>query len=156
MGVYTLVHCAEDPDEARAYGLWDSVYWWYKNNAEFTLKWELPNLSQEEQDAIFPLLKPSIDGDIDVDAYQSEDMIIVGDPDECLAQDPALRRGRRRQPALLHAVRRPAAREGAAPIELLGTHVIPELEKRGHRADCPAPRSPADLGRRHGHHLRDP
>ena len=30
--------------------------WWYKHLAEFTLQWELPNLTEEEQQAIFPLL----------------------------------------------------------------------------------------------------
>lgn len=135
VGVYTLVHCADDMDEARDYGLWDSVFWWYKNNAEFTLKWELPNLSPEEQEAVFPLLKPSIDGDIDVEAYQAEDMIIVGDPDECLRK--ILRYDEAGVDNLLCYMQ-----FGDLPpekvlrsIELLGTHVIPELEKRGHRAD---------------------
>ena len=53
-------------------------------NAEFTLKWELPNLTQEEQDAVFPLLRPSIEGNIDVNKYTNEDMIIIGEPDVCL------------------------------------------------------------------------
>ena len=33
---------------------------------------------------MFPLLKPSIEGNIDVDMYTREDMIIIGEPDECL------------------------------------------------------------------------
>ena len=40
---YTLVHCYDDADEAADYGLWESVNWWYKHLAEFTLQWELPD-----------------------------------------------------------------------------------------------------------------
>ena len=42
---------------ARSNGIWDSVWWWYKNLAEFTLEWEFPNLPQEERDKTFPLLQ---------------------------------------------------------------------------------------------------
>jgi len=133
VGVYTLVHCADDMQEAARYGLWESVFWWYRNNAEFTLKWELPNLSAEEQYAVFPMLKPSIDGQIDVDAYSREDMIIVGDPDQCLRK--ILRYADAGVDQLLCYMQ-----FGDLPpekvlrsIELLGEHVIPELERRGHR-----------------------
>jgi alkanesulfonate monooxygenase SsuD/methylene tetrahydromethanopterin reductase-like flavin-dependent oxidoreductase (luciferase family) len=42
VGAYTLVHCTDDIEEAAHYGLWDSVHWWYQNNAEYILEWELP------------------------------------------------------------------------------------------------------------------
>jgi len=136
VGVYTLVHCADDMQQAADYGLWDSVFWWYKHNAEFTLEWELPNLSEEEQYEVFPLLKPSIDGDIDVAGYAREDMIIVGDPDECLRK--ILRYAEAGVDHLLCYMQ-----FGDLPpekvlrsIELLGEHVIPELEKRGHRTEA--------------------
>lgn len=138
VGVYTLVHCTDSMTEAKNYGLWDSVFWWYKHNAEFTLEWELPNLSEEERDAVFPLLKPSIEGNIDVDAYAREDMIIVGEPDECLKK--ILRYDEAGVDHLLCYMQ-----FGDLPpekvlrsIELLGEHVIPELEKRGHRVDVTA------------------
>ena len=44
VAVYTLVHVYDDADEAADYGLWDSVTWWYRNLAEFQLKWELAHL----------------------------------------------------------------------------------------------------------------
>ncbi|HEV8298419.1 MAG TPA: LLM class flavin-dependent oxidoreductase [Acidimicrobiales bacterium] len=137
-GAYTLVHCTDDLDEAAAYGLWDSVRWWYKHLAEFTLEWELPNLSKEEQEAVFPLLKPSIEGNIDVNRYTDEDMIIVGTPDECL--EKILRYEEAGVDQLLCYVQ-----FGTLPhekvmrtIELLGTKVIPQLESRGHRVDYQA------------------
>ena len=37
----------DDADEAAGYGLWESVNWWYRHLAEFTLEWELPMLSEE-------------------------------------------------------------------------------------------------------------
>jgi len=138
VGAYTLVHCTDDPDEATKYGLWDSVTWWYRHLAEFTLEWELPNLSKEEQEAVFPLLKPAIEGNIDVQRYTNEDMIIVGTPEECL--EKILRYEQAGVDQLLCYVQ-----FGTLPhdkvmrcLELLGTEVIPQLEKRGHRVDYQA------------------
>ena len=84
VAAYTLVHVAETEAQAQANGIWDSVWWWYKNLAEFTLEWELPNVSQEEADRTFPLLKPQLDGTFKVATFDEADMIIVGDPDKCL------------------------------------------------------------------------
>jgi alkanesulfonate monooxygenase SsuD/methylene tetrahydromethanopterin reductase-like flavin-dependent oxidoreductase (luciferase family) len=84
VAAYTLVHCAATLEDCERNGIWDSVWWWYKNLAEFTLEWELPNLSQAERDATFPLLKKQIEGNFDVRDFHEADMIIVGDPDQCL------------------------------------------------------------------------
>jgi len=135
VGAYTLVHCTDDLDEAAGYGLWDSVRWWYQHLAQFTLQWEMPNLSAEEQEQVFPLLKPTIEGNIDIQRYTDEDMIIVGTPEECLGK--ILRYEQAGVDQLLCYVQ-----FGTLPhdrvmrnLELLGTQVIPELEKRGHRVD---------------------
>jgi alkanesulfonate monooxygenase SsuD/methylene tetrahydromethanopterin reductase-like flavin-dependent oxidoreductase (luciferase family) len=137
-GAFTLVHCVDDMDEAAGYGLWDAVTWWYKHLATFTLEWEMPNLTQEEQDAIFPLLKPVIEGDVDPQKYRDEDMIIIGTPEECL--EKFLRYDEASVDQLLCYVQ-----FGDLPhervmhsLELLGTKVIPELEARGHRVDATA------------------
>ena len=57
VAAYTLVHCAETMAKCEENGIWDSVWWWYKNLAEFTLEWEFPHFTQEEKDKIFPLLE---------------------------------------------------------------------------------------------------
>jgi alkanesulfonate monooxygenase SsuD/methylene tetrahydromethanopterin reductase-like flavin-dependent oxidoreductase (luciferase family) len=123
VGAYTLVHCCDALDEAADYGLWDSVGWWYRHLAEFTLAWELPNLPPEEQEAVFPLLKPQLEGEID----------ICGTPEMCL--EKILRYEEAGVDQLLCYVQ-----FGVLPhekvmrgLDLLGTRVIPELEKRGHR-----------------------
>lgn len=133
VGAYTLVHCCDDFEEAKGYGLWDSVRWWYRHLAEFTLEWEFPNLPAEEKDAIFPLLKPQVEGKTDINRYQEEDMIICGTPEMCL--EKILRYEEAGVDQLLCYVQ-----FGTLPhekvmhcLELLGTQVIPELEKRGHR-----------------------
>jgi alkanesulfonate monooxygenase SsuD/methylene tetrahydromethanopterin reductase-like flavin-dependent oxidoreductase (luciferase family) len=138
VGVYTLVHCCDDLEEAAGYGLWDSVAWWYRDLAEFTLKWELPNLPPAEQERIFPLLKPQTEGPVDVNRYTSEDMIIIGTPEECL--EKFIRYDEAGVDQLLCYVQ-----WGMLPhekvmrnLELLGTHVIPKLEARGHRVDATA------------------
>ena len=135
VGAYTLVHCYDDADEAAGYSLWESVSWWYKHLAEFTLEWELPNLSKEEQLAVFPLLEKILEGDIPVKHYQEEDMIIIGTPEECL--EKILRYEEAGVDHLLCYTQ-----WGTLPhekvmrgIELLGTKVIPELEARGHRVN---------------------
>ena len=138
VGVYTLVHAYDDADAAADYGLWDSVNWWYRHLAEFTLKWELPMLGVEEQKAVFPLLQPIIDGDVPVKHYQEQDMIIVGTPEECL--EKIIRYDEVGVDQLLCYVQ-----FGDLPhekvmrsMELLATRVIPELELRGHRIDVTA------------------
>jgi alkanesulfonate monooxygenase SsuD/methylene tetrahydromethanopterin reductase-like flavin-dependent oxidoreductase (luciferase family) len=136
VGVYTLVHAYDDADEAAAYGLWDSVNWWYRHLAEFTLQWELSNLPEEEQKKIFPLLEPVIKGEVPVDHYQNEDMIIIGTPEECLQK--ILRYESVGVDQLLCYVQ-----FGDLPhdkvmrnLELLAEDVMPELEARGHRVDA--------------------
>ena len=136
VGAYTLVHCADDMDEANAYGLWDSITWWYRHLAEFTLQWEAPNLSEEEQAKVFPLLKDTLAGTVDVQNYIDQDMIVVGTPEQCL--EKIVRYDEAGVDQLLCYVQ-----FGTLPhekvmrgLELLGTEVIPELEKRGHRVDA--------------------
>ena len=134
-GAYTLVHCCDDLEASAEMGLWESVNWWYKNLAEFTLQWELPNLTKDEQHSIFPLLEPVIEGKVPVSHYQDEDMIIIGTPEMCLEKitryeeagvDHLLCYVQFGDIAHEHVMR---------SLELLGIKVIPELERRGHRID---------------------
>ncbi len=83
VAAYTLVHCAETMEQAEANGIWKSVGWWYQHLAEFTIDWELVHLSQEEQDKIFPLMKPLLDGQVPIPTFHEADMIVVGDPERC-------------------------------------------------------------------------
>ena len=84
VAAYTLVHCAPTMAAAEEHGIWDSVWWWYKNLAEFTLEWELPNVSQEERDRTFPFLQRQLWGEFDAREFDEADMIVVGDPDRCI------------------------------------------------------------------------
>lgn len=79
---YTLVHCVEDEAELDKNRAWESVWWWYKNIAEFTLEWELSHMPQEQQDKLFPLLTKFADGDIDPKIFNQYDMIMLGTPDQ--------------------------------------------------------------------------
>jgi alkanesulfonate monooxygenase SsuD/methylene tetrahydromethanopterin reductase-like flavin-dependent oxidoreductase (luciferase family) len=86
VAAYTLVHCADTMAEAEANGIWDSVSWWYRNLAQFTLDWELVHLSEKEKQEVFPLMQPLIDGDIPVQTFHEADMLVVGDPERCIAK----------------------------------------------------------------------
>jgi len=83
VAAYTLVHCADTMADAEANDIWKSVGWWYQNLAQFTLDWELPHLNQQEQDVIFPLMKPLPEGNIPIESFDAGDMIVVGDPGRC-------------------------------------------------------------------------
>jgi alkanesulfonate monooxygenase SsuD/methylene tetrahydromethanopterin reductase-like flavin-dependent oxidoreductase (luciferase family) len=130
VAAYTLVHCAETMEQAEKNGIWDSVWWWYKNLAEFTIEWELPHLSAEEQDKIFPLLKAQTTGDFDPRGFSDADMIVVGTPEQCL--EKMIKYEELGVDQLICYVQ-----FGHLPhesvmktIELLGSEIIPELKKR--------------------------
>jgi alkanesulfonate monooxygenase SsuD/methylene tetrahydromethanopterin reductase-like flavin-dependent oxidoreductase (luciferase family) len=149
VAAYTLVHCAESMAQCEANGIWDSVWWWYKNLAEFTLEWEMPHFSQQEKDAIFPLLNQQKSGKFDPKIFNDADMIVVGDPDQCLAK--MLKYAELGVDQLICYVQ-----FGHLPhesimqtIQLLGTEIIPELAKREVHTDVTVAangrRDPADL-----------
>jgi alkanesulfonate monooxygenase SsuD/methylene tetrahydromethanopterin reductase-like flavin-dependent oxidoreductase (luciferase family) len=146
VAAYTLVHCADSMAKAEENGIWDSVWWWYQNLAQFTLDWEFAHFAEEEKDKMFPLLKRHSEGKFDVKKFSDADMIIVGDPDQCY--EKMVRYAELGVDQLLCYVQ-----FGYLPhesvmrtIELLGKHVIPELDKRGVRVGVEsATDEPSDL-----------
>jgi len=131
VGIYTLVHCAESRDDFAKNKLWESMWWWYKGLAEFHLKWEFAHLSEEQQQAAFPLLDKQARGEFDITTFDKEDMVIVGTPDECLQK--FLKYEEVGVDQLLCYINFGYLPHEAVmkSIELLGTYVIPELAKRG-------------------------
>ena len=128
VAAYTLVHCAETMGQAEANGIWDSVWWWYRNLAEFTIEWELPNMPQEEIDRVFPFLQKQVEGGVPIEEFDAADMIVVGDPERCLQK---MRRYEEIGVDQLICY----VQFGYLPhesvmktIELLGTEVIPKLK----------------------------
>ncbi|CAN7396952.1 LLM class flavin-dependent oxidoreductase [Phenylobacterium sp. LjRoot219] len=139
-GIYTLVHCAESRSKFEQNRLWESMWWWYTTVAQFSIKWELAHLSEDDQKRAFPLLDKQARGDFDITQFDKEDMVIVGTPEECLEKflkyeevgvDQVLcytKFGYLPHEAVMKS------------IELLGDYVIPELKRRG------ATRTAAGLG----------
>ena len=129
VAAYTLVHCADSMAQCEANGIWESVWWWYKNLAEFTLEWEFPNFPEAERDRIFPLLKRQLEGNFEPQDFNDADMIIVGDPEQCLAK--MLHYAELGVDQLICYVQFGHLPHEAVmrTIELLGTEVIPELER---------------------------
>jgi len=135
IGTYTLVHCAESRFEFEQNRLWDSMWWWYKNLAEFMLDWEFAHLPKEQQEAVFPLVSARARGEFDITEFDREDMVIVGTPDECV--EKFLRYDEAGVDQVLCFVNFGYLPQDAVMrcIELLGSYVIPELKKRGaHRS----------------------
>ena len=137
VAAYTLVHCADTFEQAEENGIWDSVWWWYKNLSEFTLEWEFPHLPKEEQDKMFPLLKKHSEGNFNVKGFNDADMIIVGDPDQCM--EKVLRYEELGVEQLICYVQFGFLKHKAVMrnIELLGKHIIPELERRAAKTTIP-------------------
>jgi alkanesulfonate monooxygenase SsuD/methylene tetrahydromethanopterin reductase-like flavin-dependent oxidoreductase (luciferase family) len=131
VAAYTLVHCAESMDQCEANGVWDSVWWWYQNLSEFTIKWELPHLPPEEQEKAFPLLKKHAEGNLNPKAFNDVDMIIVGDPERCLEKFLKYEAIGCDQVLCYVQFGHLPHESVMKTIELLGKEIIPELEKRG-------------------------
>jgi alkanesulfonate monooxygenase SsuD/methylene tetrahydromethanopterin reductase-like flavin-dependent oxidoreductase (luciferase family) len=131
VGTYTLVHCAESRSAFEQNRLWDSMWWWYKNIAEFSLQWEFEHLSDAEKDAAFPLLQKRARGEFDITEFDREDMVIVGTPDECLEKFIKYEEAGVDQ-VLCYVNFGYLPHEAVMrSMELLAKHVIPELKKRG-------------------------
>jgi alkanesulfonate monooxygenase SsuD/methylene tetrahydromethanopterin reductase-like flavin-dependent oxidoreductase (luciferase family) len=133
IAAYTLTFCAESRDEFEAARLWESMWWWYKGLAEFTLQWELPHLSEAEKNTIFPLLEKQARGEFDITSFDKEDMVIVGTPDECIRK--FLRYDDMGVDQVLCYVNFGYLPNDAVlkSLDLLGKYVLPELRKRGKR-----------------------
>src|SRR5262249_14596301 len=88
-----------------------------------------PNASEEDRAKMFPILKARVEENPDPRAFSEADMIIVGDPDACLRK--MLRYADLGVDQLLCYVQFGRLPHEAVMrnIELLGTYVIPELER---------------------------
>jgi alkanesulfonate monooxygenase SsuD/methylene tetrahydromethanopterin reductase-like flavin-dependent oxidoreductase (luciferase family) len=131
VAAYTLVHCADSMEKAEENGIWESVWWWYKNLAEFTLEWEMPHFSEAQKDQAFPLLKRQMQDDFDPKVFSDADMIIVGDPDRCYEKMVKYAELGVEQLICYMQFGYLEHESIMRGIELLGTKVIPELEKVG-------------------------
>jgi alkanesulfonate monooxygenase SsuD/methylene tetrahydromethanopterin reductase-like flavin-dependent oxidoreductase (luciferase family) len=128
VAMYTLVHFTETKDNP-ADPVWKSIEWWYKHLAEFNLEWELPHLTQQEKERVFPLMKNIQNGTTPVESFDSADMILVGDVKTILRKMKRyadlgvdqlicyVQWGYLEQQAILRT------------IEVLGKEVIPEMER---------------------------
>jgi alkanesulfonate monooxygenase SsuD/methylene tetrahydromethanopterin reductase-like flavin-dependent oxidoreductase (luciferase family) len=129
VAAYTLVHCADSMAQCESNGIWDSVWWWYKNLAEFTLEWEFPHVADDERDRLFPLLKRQIEGNFDPRWFSDADMIVVGDPDQCLTKMERYASLGVEQLICYVQFGYLSHESVMRTIELLGTELIPELER---------------------------
>lgn len=139
VAAYTLAHCAPTMTEAEEHGVWESVWWWYQNLATFTLEWEFAHLSKQEQDRYFPFLKQHADGDFDPRTFNEMDMILVGDPDQCMKKILRYESIGVDQLICYQTFGKLDHEAVMTSIELLGKEIIPDLERRGHRVEVHAP-----------------
>ena len=148
VAAYTLAHCAPTMSKAEENDVWESVWWWYHNLAQFTLEWEFSHLPQDQQDKYFPFLKQHADGDFDPRAFNDMDMIIVGDPDQCMEKVLKYESIGVDQLICYQTFGHLEHEAVMQSIELLGKEIAPELEKRGHRVEVHAPNPELQNGSR--------
>jgi alkanesulfonate monooxygenase SsuD/methylene tetrahydromethanopterin reductase-like flavin-dependent oxidoreductase (luciferase family) len=129
VAAYTIVHCAASKDQAVKNEIWNSVGWWYQHTADFIMKYELPELSPEERDKAFPLMKPLWEGRIPVEQFDEGDMVIVGDPDRCYEKMKRYADLGVDQLICYVQFGHHSAESTLETIELIGKEIIPELER---------------------------
>ncbi len=132
-GAFTLVHCAEDMDEAARYGVWDSASWWFKTLANWVLD-GVQYMPPQRQETMRSTLEALRDG-VDVERAAAEGRIVIGTPDECLDKMMALSEAGIDQLLCYTEFGSMPQKKVLRSLELLGTEVIPKLEKAGHRFD---------------------
>jgi hypothetical protein len=105
------------------------VAWWYETVTDFVIKWELSALPEDQLSQLFPLRDAIKSGTFDTHMFVEQDMIIVGEVEEC--REKIERYQRIGCDAILCYME-----FGGLPhesimtsIELLGTEIIPVLEK---------------------------
>lgn len=127
---YTLVGCYQDLNAADTkWSVWDSVAEWYTKLLDFIIEWELPPMTPEQLDERFPLLEQARTGTFDPKVFSDQDMIIVGNVDECTEKFERYQRiGCDAVLAYMQFGQLPhdAIMES---IELIGTKIIPQLDK---------------------------
>lgn len=112
--------------------LWESM-WWYATVAQFSIKWELSHLSEEDQRRAFPLLDKQARGDFDITHFDEQDLVIVGTPDECLEKFLKYEEAGVDQILCYTKFGYLPHEAVMKSIELLGDPVIPELKRCGAR-----------------------
>jgi alkanesulfonate monooxygenase SsuD/methylene tetrahydromethanopterin reductase-like flavin-dependent oxidoreductase (luciferase family) len=129
VAAYTLVHLMDDEAQAEEHRVWESVWWWYQNLAEFTLEWEFPHFTQEQKDQIFPLLEMQKSGKFEPKVFSDADMIIVGDPDQCYEKMVKYHELGVDQLICYVQFGHLPHESIMKTLELLGKEIIPKLEK---------------------------
>jgi alkanesulfonate monooxygenase SsuD/methylene tetrahydromethanopterin reductase-like flavin-dependent oxidoreductase (luciferase family) len=143
VAAYTLVHCAESAAKAEENGAWESVWWWYQNHAELALEWDFLEMTQEERDAAFPLLKQRAEGRFDVKDFADHDMVIVGDVDQCIDKMKLYADAGADQLICYSEFGHLSHEAVMENLELIGTKIVPVLKNYEPRRDLFAARPQA-------------
>jgi hypothetical protein len=105
------------------------VAWWYDHQAQFIIDWELPpDMPEEQIEKLFPRLRAIQTGKTDPKFFNDQDMIIVGDPEQCLAKLKKYEAAGCDSVICYMQFGHLKHDEVMASIEALAKHVIPKLE----------------------------
>jgi alkanesulfonate monooxygenase SsuD/methylene tetrahydromethanopterin reductase-like flavin-dependent oxidoreductase (luciferase family) len=130
VGAFTIVHCAESAEQARANGGHDAALWYmrYAFQVLAARGREAQRIGPyEEFRKAHPIISKVIDNTVTFEELDAEDMVIVGDPDKCVRKlEQYQAAGIDRVLCLMQAGRIPHERVMQS-IRLFGEHVIPRV-----------------------------
>ncbi len=130
VGAFTIVHCAETEEQARANGGHDAALWY--------MRYAFQVLAARGRDAqkigpyeefrkAHPIIGKVVDNSVTFEELDAEDMVIVGDPDKCVRKlEKYQAAGIDRILCLMQAGRIPHDAVMKS-IRLFGKHVIPHF-----------------------------
>ena len=129
-GAYTLVMCAESKEKAREAGAYEAVGWWLTHAVLATSAFESPEYNAK-MFKDYPLLQRYIDKKVGVDAFDNEDMVLVGTPDDLIKKIETYE-----QAGVDHILCDVdfgylKHEDVMRSIELIGKYVVPHFKKKG-------------------------
>jgi len=130
VGAFTIVHCAETEEQARANGGHDAALWYmrYAFQVLAARGREAQKIGPyEEFRRAHPIVAKVVDNTVTFEELDAEDMVIVGDPDKCIRKlEKYQAAGIDRVLCLMQAGHIPSERVKDS-IRLFGKHVIPHF-----------------------------
>jgi len=127
---YTNVHCAETQQKAKDNGVYDALTWFYKHLASSTLEWEGALWGPAERAQRFPGMEKWASGDFNLEDFNREDQILVGDPDQLIRKMEHYERVGVDHLLCYMQFGGLAHEHVMKSIELIGKHVIPHFQAR--------------------------
>jgi len=130
---YTNVHCAETQQKCKDNGIYECLSWFYQHLAKSTLEWEGALWSEKDRAQRFPGMEKWARGDFNLDDFNAQDQILIGDPDQLIRKMEHYEEIGVDQLICYMQFGGLKHEHVMKSIELIGKHVIPHFAEREKR-----------------------